>query len=107
MLNSLLERRILKLAAVLVCATALAAETHRFEPQIYYHTFSHSNAVGTRIRPGDVVVTKTLDSGGQDEKDAKRSEPSNPLTGPFFIEGAEPGDALLVHFRKVRLNRNW
>ncbi len=32
---------------------------------------------------------------------------SNPLTGPFYVEGAEPGDALRVTLRKVRLNRNW
>ena len=40
-----------------------------------------------------MVATKTLDSAGLDEKDVKRSEPFNPLTGPFFVEGAEPGDA--------------
>ena len=37
----------------------------------------------------------------------KRSEPFNPLTGPFFVEGAEPGDALVVRLKKVRLNRDW
>jgi amidase len=31
----------------------------------------------------------------------------NALTGPFFVEGAEPGDAVLLHLRKVRMNRNW
>jgi hypothetical protein len=30
----------------------------------------------------------------------------NPLTGPFYIEGAEPGDALIIHLEKVRLNRD-
>lgn len=37
----------------------------------------------------------------------QRSDPSNPLTGAFYVEGAESGDALAVHFRKVRLNRDW
>jgi acetamidase/formamidase len=73
----------------------------------YYRTFGHQNPVLLRIKPGDIVTTKTLDSGGQDEKDVHASEPGNPLTGPFYIEGAEPGDAILVHLRKVRLNRNW
>jgi len=27
---------------------------------------------------------KTLDSGGQDERNEHRSEPGNPLTGPFY-----------------------
>ena len=31
----------------------------------------------------------------------------NPLTGPFYVEGAEPGDALVVRFTRVRMNRNW
>jgi acetamidase/formamidase len=36
-----------------------------------------------------------------------RIDRGNPLTGPFFIEGAEEGDALAVHLLKVRVNRNW
>ena len=73
----------------------------------YHRTFSHSHPVLKRIRPGDTVATKTLDSAGLDEKDVKRSEPFNPLTGPFFIDGAEPGDAIVVRLNKVRLNRDW
>jgi acetamidase/formamidase len=73
----------------------------------YYHTFSHAHPVLKRIRPGETVGTKTLDAGGQDDQSVRRSEPSNPLTGPFFVEGAEPGDALAVQLKKVRLNRDW
>ena len=29
-----------------------------------------------------------------------RARPPNPLTGPFYVEGAEPGDALVVRFRQ-------
>jgi len=97
----------LVLCLSLLLSWPLAAETIQAPPTAFYHTFSHTNPVFKRIRPGDVVITKTLDSEGQDEKNAQRADPSNPLTGPFFIEGAEPGDALLVNFRKVRLNRNW
>jgi acetamidase/formamidase len=60
-----------------------------------------------RIKPGEVIVTKTVDAGGQDFRSEQVTPGSNPLTGPFFIEGAEPGDALVVTLRKVRLNRNW
>src|SRR5437870_6278054 len=69
----------------------------------YYHTFAHNNPVLERIKPGEIIFTRTLDSGGQDEKNEHRSQPSNPLTGPFYVEGAEKGDAIAVHFRKVRL----
>ena len=97
----------LKLWFFLAISASLIAETHQIIPQTYYRTFGHTNPVLLRIRSGDVVSTKTLDSGGQDFKNEHRSEPSNPLTGPFYIEGAERGDTLIVKLRKVRLNRNW
>ncbi len=31
----------------------------------------------------------------------------NPQTGPFFIEGAEPGDTLAVHFVSIEPGRDW
>jgi hypothetical protein len=34
-------------------------------PEHYYRTFSHDNPVFLRIKAGDVIVTKTLDSGGK------------------------------------------
>src|ERR1051326_3109507 len=88
-------------------AASLAAQTRTAIPDRFYHTFSHTTPVFVRIKPGEVVTTKTLDAGGQSERNEQLSTPSNPLTGPFYIEGAEPGDALAVTLRKVRLNRNW
>jgi amidase len=88
-------------------AASLFAQNRPMIPDHYYRTFSHTNPVFQRIKPGDVVVTKTLDSGGQNERNEQLSPGSNPLTGPFYIEGAEAGDALVVRLRKVRLNRNW
>ena len=85
----------------------LAAETHTVVAKQYYNTFSGKHPVLLRVRPGDVVRTKTLDSGGQDDKGAHLANPSNPLTGPFFIEGAQPGDAIVVRFNRMSLSRNW
>lgn len=31
----------------------------------------------------------------------------NPVTGPVHVEGAEPGDALAVHFAEIRPSRTW
>lgn len=97
----------LHLFAVLTVGLQLMAETHQIVPTAYYRTFAHTNPVLKRIQPGDVVVTKTLDSGGQDYRSEQRSESGNPLSGPFYVEGAEAGDALVVTLRKVRLNRDW
>jgi amidase len=85
----------------------LAAQTRQVLPDHYFRTFSHTNAVLERIKPGDIIATKTVDSGGQDYRGEQVTTGGNPLTGPFYVEGAEPGDALLVTLRKVRLNRNW
>ena len=34
-----------------------------------------------------------------------RAPRGNPLTGPFYVEGAMPGDTLVVHLDRVRTNR--
>jgi acetamidase/formamidase len=95
----------LALATLLAPATPAQAKT--IVPTTYYRTFSHAHPVLARIRPGEAVATRTLDSGGQDERGEKRSEPFNPLNGPFHVEGAEPGDALAVRITKLALNRDW
>lgn len=90
----------------LFAAGTLAAQ-QAVVPERYYRTFSHTNPVFQKIKPGQVIVTKTIDSGGQDYLGKQVAEASNPLTGPFYIEGAESGDAILVKLRRVRMNRNW
>ncbi len=89
----------MKLILVLALAAATAAaETHTIRAERYYNSFDHRHAVLARIRPGDTVKTVTIDAGGFDENGKQAGERSNPLTGPFFIEGAEPGDAIAVRF---------
>jgi acetamidase/formamidase len=47
-----------------------------------------------------------VDSAGFDAEGIRHTKThGNPLTGPFYIEGAEPGDAILVHLDRVRLSR--
>lgn len=52
------------------------------------------------LKPGDILDTNTLDCFGNaiqkpgDTLDMAKGD--NPLTGPFYIEGAEPGDTLVV-----------
>ena len=73
----------------------------------YYNTFSRAHKPLARIRPGETVVTKTIDASGHDDTGTVRGVRPNPLTGPFYVEGAEPGDALVVRFTRMRMNRNW
>jgi acetamidase/formamidase len=82
-----------------------AGQTHHFKPTQYYRTFSHEHPPALRIKPGDRVVTKTIDSGGRDETGTRVSGEGNPQTGPFYVEGAEPGDVLVVRLERIRPNR--
>lgn len=82
-----------------------AGKTHYFEPTHYYSTFSFAHSPVLRIKPGDRVVTKTIDSNGFDYTNTKLSDGGNPQTGPFYIEGAEPGDVLIVRLEKIKPNR--
>jgi acetamidase/formamidase len=72
---------------------------------VYHNTFSFAHQPVLRIRPGDRVVTRTIDARGFDFQDRKVGERPNPQTGPFYVEGAEPGDVLVVHLEKIETNR--
>jgi len=76
-----------------------------FEPTEFHRTFSASIPPALRIWPGDVVRTRTVDAAGVDEKGKTRVLGGNPQTGPFYVEGAMPGDVIAVHIRRLRLNR--
>ena len=83
-----------------------APQTHTFEPTEFQHYFSGAIAPVLRIHPGDTVKTWSVDAGGTDPKGVRRTSGGNPLTGPFYIEGAVPGDTLAIHFNRIRLNRD-
>jgi len=85
--------------------TVVRAETHRFTPTQFYNTWSAAHPPALRIKPGDRVVTKTIDAGGVDWNGKTVGVGPNPETGPFYIEGAEPGDMLVVTLEKIETNR--
>jgi amidase len=91
----------------LICGSPLLAETHQVYATKFYNSFHHRHAVLKRIQSGDIVSTRTVDASGRDENSKLVGEPSNPLTGPFYIDGAAPGDAIAVTFRRIRMNRDW
>ncbi len=101
------RQRLLFFALLLSCSFAVA-ETHTIIPESrYYDTFSAAHPPVGTIKPGDRVITKLLDSRGHDHTGKLIIYADNVLTGPFYIEGAEPGDTLVVNLEKVRLNRDW
>src|SRR5947209_8408518 len=78
--------------------------THHFQPLRYHVTLGwHEPAL--QVADGDTVVTTTVDAGGCDATGGQVTERGNPQTGPFYVEGAEPGDALVVHLDHLSPNR--
>jgi amidase len=86
-----------------VVPPAAPREIH-FEPTDFFGYYSAANTPVLKIFPGDVVHTSTADAGGVDAKGVRhRGGDSN--VGPFYVEGALPGDTLVVHLLKVQTNR--
>ena len=85
----------------------------RPEPDQYAWTFGGAAPVA-RIRPPAVLELWTEDcfAGRVRGKDDLVSQVCefpflNPQTGPFYVEGAEPGDTLAVHFVSIEPSRDW
>ena len=91
--------------ALLVAPGRLAADVLHFVPTTFYNTFSGAHPPALRIKPGDRVVTKTADASGVDWNGKTVASGPNPQTGPFYVEGAEPGDVLVVTIEKLETNR--
>lgn len=81
-------------------------QVHDFEPTQFHRLFSDAIPPALHIFPGDTVRTWTVDAGGVDSKGVRRSLGGNPETGPFYIEGALPGDTLVVKLNRIRMNRD-
>lgn len=87
--------------------SAATPRLHVFTPTDYSNTFSADRTPALVIWPGDSVQTKTLDSGGVDEKGITRALFGNPQVGPFFVVGAEAGDTLAITLSSLKLNRDY
>ncbi len=79
------------------------------EPALY--TFGGAEPV-VMLRPGQVLRTYTEDCFGGavltvDDLPSKVCEAFNPVTGPFYVQGAEPGDTLALHFVSLVPARDW
>lgn len=80
--------------------------THHFSPT-HYHLTLGSHAPVLHIADGDTVVTTTVDAMGCDGMDERVTDRGNPQTGPFYVDGAEPGDTLALHLDRLVPNRTW
>ena len=85
----------------LVCPGLAAAQTITFTPTAGVPTFAVREPV-LRLKPGAIVETKTFSKPGDYyEGGAWPGE-----VGPFHIEGAAPGDTLVIKIIRLRPNRD-
>ncbi len=79
---------------------------HEFEPD-HYHTTIAAHEPVLSVNSGDSVSTTTVDAGGKDKDGSQAAEGGNPQTGPFYVQGARPGDTLAVKWDHLMPNRGW
>lgn len=80
-------------------------KTWNFDPKVFYSYYSARNPPALRVFPGDTVKTWTVDAGGISPKMERLSRGGDATAGPFYVEGALPGDTLVVKLNRVRTNR--
>ncbi len=90
-------------------------EVTRFvqDPATFAWTFGGHDPI-RRVRPGEVLDLYVEDCfNGRIRSTADLPSKTieypfiNPQTGPFYVEGAEPGDTLAIHLIDVRPARDW
>jgi acetamidase/formamidase len=88
--------------------------THHLDDTQPHAFWDNSYPARLRIQTGDTVVFETLEaSAGQVGPDSPSVVVGNlnfdfihPLTGPVYVEGAEPGDALVVDIVSIK-HKGW
>ena len=99
----------LAVAVAWSCASAENVVRYRGAADNVKYVFATSDPVA-RLKSGDILETNTLDAFGnaiQKPTDTLRMvKGDNPLTGPFFVEGAEPGDTLVVKILDLQIDGN-
>ncbi|WP_153720908.1 acetamidase/formamidase family protein [Sporosarcina cascadiensis] len=83
------------------------------QPGKHSYVFSRYLEPIASVKPGEEVVIYTEDA-FENQITKETDIPSeilgkylNPQTGPIYIEGAEPGDTLIVHIIDIEPTRDW
>jgi acetamidase/formamidase len=93
--------------AAFSCAAQTSPVTHyELKMNELKYVYGPSTPVA-RVPRGGIIETNTVDADGKAvERAGVKVRGFNPLTGPFYIEGAEPGDTLVLHFLSVDVDGN-
>ncbi len=93
-------------AAALLPAAAQQPKIARYDLKLNELKYDYGVAQPVlHLHPGDTLETNTVDADGHALEEAGIKAPGpNPLTGPFYVDGAEPGDTLVIQFLAVEVN---
>jgi acetamidase/formamidase len=112
----------IKPVPVFFLVAAAAAAAAAAEPPVLVYRPAHEElkytfggaAPARRIKPGTRIVSWTEDcydgavtKPGQLPTKVQMPGHDNPQTGPFYVEGAEPGDTLAIHIEKLEPARDY
>jgi amidase len=78
--------------------------THVHHQNSFHNVFGGCSPVLT-VFSGDSIETSIVDAHGFDGNLREVALRGNPLTGPFYIENAEPGDTIAVRIDSIYPNR--
>ena len=76
-----------------------------YNPTTFEAYYWGGNKPGIHIFPGDIVHTWAPDSAGMDMNNKRVALGGNSNIGPIYVEGALPGDTLVVHLIRIEPNR--
>ena len=99
-----MTRILLAAVLTLILVAPATAQTRKFVPTQGVPTFAVREPV-LRVKPGDIVDTQTFSKPG-DYYDPQKAGPWPGEVGPFYVEGAAPGDTLVVRILKLTPNRD-
>src|SRR5438046_7336209 len=105
---------IVKFSSFAPCTRAQSGEpqTVRYHATIddVKYTYNSTAAAVAHLKPGNILDANSLDCFGNAIKKPGDTlalvKGDNPLTGPFFIDGAEPGDTLVVKILDLQVAGN-
>jgi acetamidase/formamidase len=79
---------------------------HEVRPSGYHNTLGPHDPI-LWVHSGDRITTDTVDARGFDHLRDQVAIRGNPMTGPFAVQEAEPGDALAVRILEITPSRTY
>ena len=95
--------------SVALAATSQTANAVKYHATINDVKYVYGTAVPVaHVKPGEIIETNTLDAFGNVLKKPgdrlSMVKGDNPLTGPFYVDGAQPGDTLSVKILDLEID---